>query len=82
MLCEIDNESAYLSSRTTLTSDASVQTVDMMSEAGHLYQAMTAQDALSDQDLAELSTSDMVSIIKWSGAIANDINLSSGEGKS
>ena len=43
---------------------------------------MTAQDALGDQDLAGLSASDMASILKWSSAIASDINLSNGEHKS
>ena len=78
MLREIDDKYTYSSSRTTLTSDASVQTIDTKLEAGYSYQAMTAQDVL-DQDLAELSASDMASIIKWSSAIASDINLSSGE---
>ena len=82
MLREIDDECTYSSSRTKLTSNASVQTVDAKSEARYSYPAMTAQDALGDQDLAELSASDMASILKWSSAIASDINLSSGEHES
>ena len=80
MLREIDVEYTYSSSRTTLTSDASIQMVD--TEVAYSYQAMTVQDTLGDQELAELSASDMASIIKWSSAIASDINLSSGEHES
>ena len=80
MLREIDVEYSYSSSRTTLTSDASIQMVD--TEVAYSYQAMTVQDTLGDQELAELSASDMASIIKWSSAIASDINLSSGEHES
>lgn len=82
MLHEIDDECTYSSSRTKLTLNASVQTVDTKSKARYSYQTMTAQDALGDQDLAGLSASDMASILKWSSAIASDINLSNGEHKS
>ena len=79
MLREFGEGSTYSPSRTTLTSDASVQTVDTKSEEGYLHQEITAQNTLGDQDLSELSVSDMASILKWSSAISSDINLSSGE---
>ena len=82
MLHEVAERSTYSSSRATLTSDASVQTDDITSGAKYSHQEMTAQDVLDDQDLTELSASDMASILKWSSAFSSDINLSNGENNS
>lgn len=79
MLRQVAERSTYSSSRATLTLDASVQTDDITSGAGCSHQEMTAQDVLGDQDLSELSASDMASILKWSSAFSSDINLSNGE---
>ena len=79
ILGKIDEECTYLSLWTRLTLNASVQTVNTKSETGYSCQAMTSQDALSDQDLAELSASDMASILKWSSTVTSDIDLSSSE---
>lgn len=79
MTREMGDGPIYPLKRPLFTSEASVQTaLDMNIKAdnqGHLFKTQL----IEDESLSSLSQPELVSIMKWSGEISQNMNLFSGK---